>query len=251
MTQETNYLEEFGRMMSKFRKEKEMTQDEVAQQTGIQRSAYALIELGKRHVATRELFALSALYAFSIPVLLAQIYGSSINPADSTVIFEKRRMFNFQKFKSVLLYILHQCKDRPNIGKVVLNKLLYFSDFNYFHKYRDYLTGLRYSKLPMGPVPGIESFIEQMKINMEIKELPVDYYGYLSIRYVPMVKPDMSYISIQELEVIDEVITKYSDMSAVDISELSHEDPPWLETANIGDEIDYNLVFKRSLRNKF
>ncbi len=247
MTQEINYLEEFGRMMFRFRKDKEMTQDQVAQQTGIQRSAYALIELGKRHVATRELFALSALYSFSIPVILSQIYGTTVNPADSAVIFEKRRMFNFQKFKSVLLYILQQCKDKPNIGKVVLNKLLYFSDFNYFYKYRDYLTGLRYSKLPMGPVPGIESFIEQMKINMEIKEVPVDYYGYPSIRYVPMVKPEMTCLLQQEIDVINEVLSNYAHLNATAISELSHDDPPWLETANIGDEIDYNLVFKRNV----
>ena len=36
--------------------------------------------------------------------------------------------------KNLILYILGKCGQRPNIGKTVLNKLLYFSDFNFYEK---------------------------------------------------------------------------------------------------------------------
>jgi transcriptional regulator with XRE-family HTH domain len=246
MTQETSYLDKLGVKLSELRKVKGMTQEQVANEIDMQRSAYAQVELGKRNVSTRELFRLSAILDFSIPELLSELFGGAITNSRPNVIYEKRRMFNYLKFKTILLYILEKCKDKPNIGKVVLNKLLYFSDFNYFFEHRDYLTGLRYSKLPKGPVPGIDPFIEQMKSNMELKEVPVDYYGYPSIRYIPMVKADLTLLIPAEVKVIDEVIVMYADMSAADISDLSHDDPPWLETPNIGDEIDYNLVFKRN-----
>lgn len=246
MHQTTTYLNDLGALFFDLRKKKGLTQEQVAESIGIQRSAYVLIEAGKRNVSTPELFKLSAVLQFSIPEVLGKIFGSEIKPTVDDVIYERRRMFNFLKFKNVLLYILDRCKGKDNVGKVVLNKLLYFSDFGFYEKYQDYLTGLRYSKLPKGPVPGIEPYIEQMKANMELREIPVEYYGYPSIRWIPLVKPDMNVFTESELEVMDEVIAKYADMSARDISDLSHEDPPWLETPSIGDEIDYNLVFKRN-----
>jgi transcriptional regulator with XRE-family HTH domain len=245
MIQETNYLERLGAKLSELRKKKGMTQEDVATKIGMQRPSYTLVEMGKRHVATQELYNLSSVLDFSIPEILSEIFDSPKMNDFSSVVYQKKRMFNYQKFKTVLLYILDQCRDKQNIGKVVLNKLLYYSDFNYYFKHKEYLTGLRYSKLPKGPVPGIEAFIEQMKNNVELKEIPVNYYGYPSVRYVPMVKPDYNYLTVEERYVIDEVIAVYADMNAAEISDLSHDDPPWLETPNIGDEIDYDLVFKR------
>ena len=54
----------------------------------------------------------------------------------------------FYKFKQVLLYILNKCGQKPNVGKTVLNKLLYFADFNYYEKYFESITGVEYVKLP-------------------------------------------------------------------------------------------------------
>jgi len=246
MAEETNYLERLGMRLSELRKRKGMIQEQIANEMGIPRSAYVQIEAGKRHVDTKELFKLSLILDFSIPELLGELFDSAMTTAGTAFAYEKKRMFNYQKFKSVILYILNVCRDRPNVGKVVLNKLLYYSDFNYYEKYKEYLTGLRYSKLPMGPVPGIEQFIEQMKMNMEIKEITVPYHSFTVIKYIAMVKPDMSVLTKNELEIIDSVLIAYSEMSATDISNLSHNDPPWLETPSIGDEIDYNLVFKRN-----
>ena len=48
-----------------------------------------------------------------------------------------------------------------------------------------------------------------------------------------------------ELKIIDEVLDKLSDMNAVQISEYSHNDVPWL-TTDEGDIIDYESVFYRT-----
>ena len=57
------------------------------------------------------------------------------------------------KFKNILLYLIERCAGKPNIGETVLNKLLYFCDFNFYELYEEHLTGARYKKLPYGLVP--------------------------------------------------------------------------------------------------
>lgn len=54
-----------------------------------------------------------------------------------------------RKLKHLILYILGKCGQKPNMGKILLNKLLYFSDFDYFEKTGEAITGTIYRKLPM------------------------------------------------------------------------------------------------------
>ncbi len=61
--------------------------------------------------------------------------------------------FNIEKFKQVLHYIIHQCGSLENVGKTVLFKILYFTDFDYYELYEEKLTGEPYRKLPLGPAP--------------------------------------------------------------------------------------------------
>lgn len=46
--------------------------------------------------------------------------------------------FDKEKFKNIIHYIIHECQEKYEIGRTVLIKLLYFSDFNYMNcmKYR-------------------------------------------------------------------------------------------------------------------
>jgi hypothetical protein len=81
------------------------------------------------------------------------------------VIFEKEKTLpnqdlqirvtqkNLNKFKQVLLYILEKVGSKPNVGETVLNKLLYFIDFDYYEKFEENLMGATYIKNHHGPTP--------------------------------------------------------------------------------------------------
>ena len=43
--------------------------------------------------------------------------------------------FDKEKFKCLLSYIINRCENKKNVGKTVICKLLYFSDFNYYEKF--------------------------------------------------------------------------------------------------------------------
>ena len=97
--------------------------------------------------------------------------------------------FDKNKFKSVLHYIIHRCRDRNNVGKTVLFKLLYFSDFNFFELYEKSLTNESYRKLPRGPAPihfdlAISELKNEEKISIKTKILSVDrvMYTYNSLK---------------------------------------------------------------------
>lgn len=71
--------------------------------------------------------------------------------------------FKKEKFKTVLSYIINRCENKKNVGKTVICKLLYFSDFNYYEKYETSITNETYVKYERGPYPQhIDDIIDEM-----------------------------------------------------------------------------------------
>jgi hypothetical protein len=62
-------------------------------------------------------------------------------------------VFDIEKFKTIIHFVVDNCEDKPNFGKTVLFKLLYFSDFNFYELYEEKLTGADYERRPFGPAP--------------------------------------------------------------------------------------------------
>jgi len=155
--------------------------------------------------------------------------------------------FNKEKFKEVLHYIIDVCGKQDNIGKTVLYKLLYFSDFNFYELFEHKLTGEIYTKLPRGPGPKhFESTIEELKKEHKIKHTikHYDHHAHQN-RYISLKKPHTELLTNNEKQVIDNVLKKCSQMSSTQISNYSHEDLPWQAT-DLYTPIDYELVFYRT-----
>ena len=153
--------------------------------------------------------------------------------------------FNLEKFKNILHYIIKECGDNPNVGRTVLYKLLYFSDFNFFEIYETKLTGESYKKLPHGPAPihfpiAINELVKEEKI---LETTEPNYFGGLQYNYSSLKDPVMD-LKEKELEVIDDVIEKLSHMNANQISDYSHGDIPW-RANNDYEIIKYAYVFYR------
>ncbi|MCK4673622.1 SocA family protein, partial [candidate division WOR-3 bacterium] len=153
---------------------------------------------------------------------------------------------NLNKFKEVLLYILNKVGSKPNIGETVIYKLLYFIDFDYYEKYEDQLIGAAYLKNNYGPTPiEFRKVVEKMIKNREIIKVKNKYFVYPQTKYLPLRKPDLSELKATEIEIINNVLNRFSDMNAIQISEYSHNDVPWLTTEN-GETIEYESVFYRT-----
>jgi hypothetical protein len=152
---------------------------------------------------------------------------------------------NIEKFKNVLLYLCEKCAGKPNVGETVINKLLYFCDFNYYELYEEHLTGATYIKRQFGPVPvKINEIINQMVLEKTLKIIETNYHGYPQKRYIPLEIPDLTLFSAIEINVIDNVIALLACLTANSISDYSHKDMPFIASKD-NEEIHYNLVFYR------
>jgi transcriptional regulator with XRE-family HTH domain len=243
---------QIGQRITASRKAKGLSQEDLAKHVKMSRPSLAQIELGNRSIDALELQKFALVLGFSLDEFLSsgfhepnEISFEKESPITKNDIRISVPDLQVDKFKNVLLYILEHCAGKPNVGETVLNKLLYFCDFNYYELYEEHLTGARYKKLPYGPVPQkLDSIIHQMIGTGRLQRVKTEYHGLPQTRYLPLEKADLTQLSAAEKTVIDDVIRQMSDWNANKISDYSHKDKPWRATQE-GDFISYNLVFYR------
>lgn len=79
----------------------------------------------------------------------------------------------------------------------------------------------------------------------ELSKVKDTYFQYPQTKYLPLREADLTKLKAHEIKLIDDVLDKLSDMNAIEISEYSHKDVPWLTTDD-GDIIEYESVFYRT-----
>lgn len=245
---------DIGQRVANLRKSKGLSQADLARSIEISRPSLAQIELGNRSLDVLELQRLSMILGFSLDEFMSD--GFFVSDSSELQLLYKKQVeserisvpkFQSDKFQNVLLYILEKCAGKPNVGETVLNKLLYFSDFNHYELYEEHLTGARYRKLPYGPVPHkLDSIVNQMIEAGQLQRIKTEYFGTQQTRYLPLIKADLTKLKASEKDVIDKVIEQMSDWSAGAISSYSHNDLPW-EVTSEGKYISYELAFYREV----
>lgn len=233
------------------------SQEELAAKIKLNRVSLSQVENGQREVGAEEVAALASIFNTSTDILLdmeqdvevilqAQKVRSPLKQKrkkDELRISVPQR--NIAKFKEVLLYILNKVGSRANIGETVIYKLLYFIDFNFYEKYEEQLIGATYMKNRYGPTPmEFPKIVKEME-KKDLVKVADQYFQYPQTKYLPKRKPDLDKLTTREIEMIDEVLNKLSDLNAQQISEYSHYDVPWL-TAEDGEIIKYESVFYRT-----
>ena len=154
--------------------------------------------------------------------------------------------FNKDKFKETIHYIVDKVGHKSNVGRVVLFKMLYFSDFNYYELYEESLTGEKYTRKKGGPTPNdFNLAINELEKENKIKESSEKAINYPKFTYTSLTAPELKTLSNKELNVIDNVIKKISVMNSTEASAYSHGDLPW-RVAKPFEELDYEYVFYRS-----
>lgn len=222
--------------IKKLRTDAGVSQEQMADLLSMSRITYTHIESGKRELKKSEIEKIAEFFEIT-PMELMQTRAVS---KKIEVRIPQTKMMN------VILYILSKCAGKPNLGKIVMNKLLYFIDFNYHEKWHESLTGATYVKMPMGPVPkDIDGVLQQMKDEDMIDIVQWEYFGYIQTRLIPKMVPNMQQLTIPQLVEIDYVINQYADKTGKRLTEFSHGDVPWKVTPKIGDEISYNLAHYR------
>ncbi len=256
----SDFYKKLGKKLKDIRERLDISQDTLAKKLELPRPAISQIERGERTVTADELIKLSGIFHIPVESLLDLkkepeiILSENEKPKSpgSKRKEEKQQIRinvpqkNLEKFKEVLLYILDRVGSKPNIGETVIYKLLYFIDFNFYEKYEEQLIGAQYQKNRYGPTPVEFSKIAQKMIDDgDMVKVKSKYFDFPQTKYLPVRKPNLSKLSATELEVIEDVLKRLSDMNAQQISDYSHGDVPWRSTDD-GSIIEYEAVFYRT-----
>jgi len=253
MVSQSDIYLRLGKRIRKLRGELGMGQQRLADLLGISRPIISQIENGERKTCTDELIKLSKAFNISIESLLDLKTEPEVVLQESKKKKRIKPLFrinvpekNLEKFKEALLYILNKVGSKSNIGETVIYKLLYFIDFDFYEKYEEQLMGATYIKNNYGPTPvEFKKIIDKMVGDKEIEKVESKYFNYPQTKYLPLRKPDLTQLKASEIQMIDDVLSKLSDMNAAQISDYSHNDVPWLTTEE-GEVIEYESVFYRT-----
>ena len=148
-------------------------------------------------------------------------------------------------FEQVILFVLDKVGAKPNVGETVLHKLFYFIDFDYYEKYEETLMGETYVKSNYGPTSvSLVRKLNSMEEKGEIEKTEREYHNYVQRKYLIAGHLKPHTLSARDVEHIEGVLDRLSDMSATEISEYSHNDTPW-KCAAFGQPIPYESVFYR------
>jgi transcriptional regulator with XRE-family HTH domain len=222
-----------------------LTQESLGYKLGVTRPTVSQIELGHRKLSAEELFKIAGIFNLSINYFSE--FENNSTPLYSKKIRIDIPLQNTNKFKEVILYLLNKVGGKPNIVETVLYKLLYFIDFNYYEKYEEQLIGNTYTKNFYGPVPeNFENIMYEMINDQELIVVDDKFFHFPQTKFLAIKKPVLTLLKASELEVVDSVINKLSDMDEEQISDYSHKDVPWL-TAEFGEKLNYESVFYRNL----
>jgi transcriptional regulator with XRE-family HTH domain/uncharacterized phage-associated protein len=245
-----------GSFIRQLREEAGLSQSELAEQLKISRPTVVQLEKGAHELTLTEANKAAEIFGLELSDLL-----NEHRPAEPRVDLPKAQAKNVTErsfrisvpqkkldvFEQVLLYVLNKVGAKPNVGETVLNKILYFIDFNFYEKYEEQLIGATYIKNHFGPTPvEFKKIVDKMIADGEVTLVKNKYFEREQKKYLPLKTPDLAALNDgRAAALIDEVLAKYSDLSAGQISEISHRDVPWV-TAAEGQPIDYEAVFYRT-----
>lgn len=154
-------------------------------------------------------------------------------------IYSGYKPFDLNKVVSLIRFFTY-----PNrVFKSKLLKLLFYADFKAFKELGASITGLKYARLPYGPVPDKFNFLLASILEMD-KSITLDVQpvgDYMGEVYVSSIPPDTAAFDPYEWDLIRKIQARFKDSTSKDIEDFSHEEKGYKETRQ-GELIPYTYA---------
>lgn len=147
------------------------------------------------------------------------------------------------RFTEMVVLVADRLRADLRGGATKLNKVIFFAEFTHLRRHGTVISGCEFQKLPHGPAPRQLLPIRNRLIeNDEAALVEEDFLGRPQLRLLPKRTADLSAFTPDQLKTIDDVLEQLADMTASQVSELSHEEPGWNLT-EISETIPYATAF--------
>ena len=143
------------------------------------------------------------------------------------------------RLKNLLLYVIKQMGD---VFQTKMNKVLFYIDFLSYRERGMAISGLAYNAIDFGPVP--QRWDRVYSAFDEIIPQPRIVRDQECIALTAIADADMTCFTDSERKMIDTICAKTKDLSAHDISELSHNEPAWQRHLREEGTIPYEEAFQ-------
>ncbi len=139
------------------------------------------------------------------------------------------KKLDLRKLSNIVLYF---CKE--GIMKTKLNKMLFYADFKHFKSTTVSITGLRYARIPYGPVPDkyyhfLAAFLDNYLLDVEEIIFSNDFSGE---KFTSLKDPDLTLFTESELISLATVKDYFKSYNVKMISDFSHDEIGYKETGN-------------------
>jgi antitoxin SocA-like protein len=146
------------------------------------------------------------------------------------------------KLREMILYICDLSSQDPHFGATKLNKLLFYADFLAYQRFGHPITGQEYMALPQGPAPRrLKPVTDRMERAGELRFEFRRRFNRVQKRPIAGRGADLSAFTNEERDLLREVVGRFWNMNATQISEESHLFLGW-QLAKEGDAIPYSTV---------
>ena len=153
--------------------------------------------------------------------------------------------FEMKKLENLALLIASHPKVQK-LGQTKLYKLIFYCDVTHLREYGESITRSEYIKYQFGPVPSrAEKALKHLKKEnaLDVTRKVLDKTGDIEmIEIKAHRKPDRSLFTKEEMATVNLVAEKLGKVSAVQLSDLSHKEPAWIE-ADMHEKLDPELMF--------
>jgi hypothetical protein len=163
------------------------------------------------------------------------------NKSTATISYDER------KLAELILYISQAAESKPKFGATHLNKVLCFADFISYENTGKAITGAVYQCLQGGPAPRrLLPVVAELQAKGHIEVEMVPYLNGHQKRLIPRRDPDLGAFDGTQIALVDRLIEELSEMSAGEVSDLSHTLPGW-RLAGYKEDIPYESIFLADL----
>ncbi|MDR2109591.1 MAG: helix-turn-helix domain-containing protein [Coriobacteriales bacterium] len=220
---------DFAGRLRQIREQHGLSQEDIARVLGISRTTVGDIEKGRRDITYGEMQKLAAFLRIGI----ADLITSRSTLGASQAKYREMLMQAALSFRKVA---------NKDVPKTFLAKLVYLADFAWFYQHLEPMSGLPYYRREYGSVA--DEYFTALGTLVDAGQLQT-VSGRQAQWYRPVIPEDQpfvpQYLSIQEVELIEQIVDKWKDATTAQIVDFTHNQLPW-QICQPNEMIPYSLI---------
>ncbi len=196
------------------RKEKKLTQDEVARSLWITRQTFSKLEKWTVEITLWQAVKLAELLEIDIDNFISDTWARATKKTD------------WEKYKQIIQFFIENWTNNwYKITKTKLAKLCYLADFAWYYNNLESLTNLEYRRIQQWPVPdAFFSTIEEL-FNDESISIIIDWNSHLIWNKE---QPYTWKLSLEEKSLLMKIAKKWKNANTKEIVDFTHQQLPWM-----------------------